>query len=139
MKSTHSYRRYGISKLCQILETNELAKRYPESVAVSVHPGRVGTKILSGYLDRQTWEPMAVVQRVMEKLGGSLSVDKGAWTSVWAAVTPVAAEEQGQVESGGLYCPVGVKKEGSKRTRDDKSASTLWNWVNQILQGSRLL
>jgi NAD(P)-dependent dehydrogenase (short-subunit alcohol dehydrogenase family) len=40
-----AYRRYAVSKLCNIYHVKELAARYPEITAVSVHPGSVVTDI----------------------------------------------------------------------------------------------
>ncbi|KAE8162388.1 hypothetical protein BDV40DRAFT_288529 [Aspergillus tamarii] len=41
-----SWRRYGQSKLANILYTRELARRYPAITAVSVHPGVITTGLL---------------------------------------------------------------------------------------------
>lgn len=43
-----SRKRYGESKLANILYTNELARRYPAIRCVSVHPGSVNTGLSRG-------------------------------------------------------------------------------------------
>ena len=51
MSSTHTYVRYGQSKLANILYTKELAKRYPKIASVAVHPGRVKSQLLDKMFD----------------------------------------------------------------------------------------
>lgn len=43
MKAYSVWARYGHSKLANVLHSRELAKRYPDILALSVHPGTVKT------------------------------------------------------------------------------------------------
>lgn len=41
------WRRYGQSKLAQVLYTNQLAQKYPKLSSIAIHPGVVGTDLVS--------------------------------------------------------------------------------------------
>jgi len=82
------YRYYGMSKLGNILFTNELVRRYGDRglISIAVHPGFVNTDlarhhnmILSGVIARLT-----------------VPVESGAVTSLFAATAPEAAQWNGK-------------------------------------------
>ena len=48
MKGYSTWARYGQSKLANIYYTRELARRHPSIKSVAIHPGTVGTNLISG-------------------------------------------------------------------------------------------
>ena len=71
---------YGVSKLCNVLFTQELARRVPPSqvAAHSVHPGVIASEIWR----RVPWPIRPVMKRFMK------SPEEGAETTVWCATSP---------------------------------------------------
>jgi NAD(P)-dependent dehydrogenase (short-subunit alcohol dehydrogenase family) len=129
LEKEFTQRRYGQAKLANILFTRELATRYPTITSVAVHPGIIVTDLYT-----------AVSSNFVVKIGlwiyGSLfrflpghftSTEGGALNQTWAAVS-------GEVESGGLYYPVGKRAEGSAYARDDGLAKKLWEWTEGELE-----
>lgn len=117
--------RYGASKLAQLLYTQELATRYPDLTAVSVHPGIVYTGLFSN-LDFATRLPVMLGLAP----GKKLPVEQGHWNQCWAATTG----REG-VKSGEYYEPIGVV--GERRTaasRDKGLARRLWEWTEKELE-----
>ncbi|KAF4549295.1 Short chain dehydrogenase-like protein 37 [Elsinoe fawcettii] len=132
-----AWRRYGQSKLANILYVRELARRYPQILAVAIHPGVAFTSLQRDQPWMQGRLVSAVLKRVMS------SVDEVMLNGVWAATGPrgdgvgeKGRKELGRVESGGYYLPVGVR-DGRKRWNgtDDKLAAKLWEWTEKELQG----
>jgi len=93
-ESWSTWGRYGLSKLSNILFTNELQQRLIESgttniFCTSVHPGGVSTELMRGPL--QSWpilSPLVVVAKMM-----LLSPDQGALTQLYAATAPEVEEK----------------------------------------------
>jgi retinol dehydrogenase-12 len=97
---THSYagmREYAVSKLCNVLFTQELARRLPadEVSSYALHPGVVASDIWR----RVPWPARSLIKRRM------LSVEEGAVTSVYCATSPEVAM------SSGLYYDKCVARE----------------------------
>ncbi|KAL4911508.1 hypothetical protein BDW74DRAFT_164954 [Aspergillus multicolor] len=92
--------RYGASKAANTLFAAELARRCPEILSVSVHPGAVVTDLYQQ--SRKTG--------FLYELGVSLSmkffrsIRTGALTQIWAAGAP-----REQLVNGGYYVPIAVK------------------------------
>jgi NAD(P)-dependent dehydrogenase (short-subunit alcohol dehydrogenase family) len=125
--------RYGQSKLANILYASALAKRHPEILSVSLHPGVVETPIV---------ETMGLVNRtllyVAQWMQGNkvLTPEEGSWNTVWAA----CVAERSEVRNGGFYMPVGVDGWDSvldQTARDEKLADQLWEWTLQALEKAR--
>lgn len=118
------WRRYGQSKLANLLYARELARRYPDILAVAVHPGVVATDLVGdlGFFDR------AFIYTT--NFGKLLKPEEGAYNQCWAAT--VARE---RIESGIYYEPVGKKEEGrlDKTAKDDVLAGRLWDWTANVL------
>jgi NAD(P)-dependent dehydrogenase (short-subunit alcohol dehydrogenase family) len=78
---------YGVSKLCNVLFTQELAQRVdPASVcAYAVHPGVVASDIWR----RVPWPARSIIKRRM------LTTEQGAVTSVHCATSPSVAGDSG--------------------------------------------
>jgi len=87
-RSTPSFtgqREYAVSKLCNVLFTQELARRVTDVSAYALHPGVVASDIW-----RRVPQPArALIKRRM------LSVEDGAVTSVYCATSPAVAAESG--------------------------------------------
>src|SRR5271165_5481200 len=78
---------YAVSKLCNVLFTQELARRFTGTgvTAYALHPGVVASDIWR----RVPWPVRPLVTRRM------LSVDQGAATSLYCATSPAVASESG--------------------------------------------
>ncbi|KAK5078967.1 hypothetical protein LTS08_003881 [Lithohypha guttulata] len=134
-----TWTRYGQSKLANVLYARALAKRYPEIVSVSVHPGVVQTELTRGPLASYgSWlyYPTKIMAALFCK-----SVAQGALNQTWAAVAPVAKQEGGQgVKNGTFYHPVGVagKDSGLAKDEHDVLSDKLWEWTEKELKGQEL-
>jgi NAD(P)-dependent dehydrogenase (short-subunit alcohol dehydrogenase family) len=129
--------RYGQSKLADILLAKGMAKRYPDIVSVSVHPGLVRTE-LGGRAER------SAMLMVMESLRWTplyKSPEKGAHNLLWAATTA-----RGSLEGGKYYEPVG-KTPGKPNSSsgmseicgDEGLADQLWEWTEKELENLKAL
>jgi NAD(P)-dependent dehydrogenase (short-subunit alcohol dehydrogenase family) len=116
LQSRRSYaamRVYGISKLCNILFTRELARRHPEMHANCFHPGVVRTGFAKN--DNGLW-------KVLTTLGGPFfrSPASGARTLVWLAVSEQAGALTGEyVQDEKVLAP-------SAQAQDETLARGLW-------------
>jgi retinol dehydrogenase 12 len=81
-------REYGVSKLCNVLFTQELARRVPapELTTYAVHPGVIASDIWR----RIPWPVRPVVTRFMK------STEEGAETSVHCATSPEVESDSGR-------------------------------------------
>jgi retinol dehydrogenase-12 len=87
-RSTPSFtgqREYAVSKLCNVLFTQELARRVSDVSSYALHPGVVASDIWR----RVPWPARAIIKRRM------LTVEQGAVTSVYCATSPAVAAESG--------------------------------------------
>ena len=130
LEKEKTWRRYGQSKLANILFTRELAARYPAITSVSIHPGVIVTDLYS-----------SVSRNIFMKIGlwfwslltpilpGHFKDTKGgAMTQTWAAVVP-----KDQLTNGGFYVPVGVPSSGSEWARDSGLQKKLWEYTEAEL------
>lgn len=138
MSEYSTWTRYGQSKLCNILFTTELARRYPHSssrlTAVSIHPGGVSTNLANSFADQHPWLTR-MVWPVYQLFATRPS--EGALNQTWACVAPVEGMEgEGEgkaglmksLRQGGYYVPV-AKEGGLSRWAADKDlAVQLWEW-----------
>ncbi|KAJ9666686.1 hypothetical protein H2201_003090 [Coniosporium apollinis] len=115
-----TWRRYGMSKLANILFARELARRYPNITSTAVHPGVILTDL---------YEPNKK-SNVLIRLGVGLlgsfvmgTVQEGAKNQLWAATA-----RREEVRSGAYYVPVGKLSAGSRYAGNEKLAEQLWRW-----------
>jgi NAD(P)-dependent dehydrogenase (short-subunit alcohol dehydrogenase family) len=103
---------YGVSKLCNVLFTRELARRLAGTgvTTYAVHPGGVASDIYR----RIPWPIRPLVLMTMK------STTEGAATSLWCATAPELAGE-----SGGYYADR-KPKHPSRVAQDDALAAELW-------------
>jgi NAD(P)-dependent dehydrogenase (short-subunit alcohol dehydrogenase family) len=120
MESYHSYTRYGHSKLANVLFAKELARRYPSIKSVSIHPGRVQTNLLNHFFENLTFT--SAFQKTYDFFD-SVSVEKGVYNQLWAAVG-----DKDRVKSGEYYSPVGKGGGQSAPGKDMQLAGKLWEW-----------
>jgi NAD(P)-dependent dehydrogenase (short-subunit alcohol dehydrogenase family) len=117
----NAWRQYGISKLCNILFTRELARRGAARgiVASCFHPGAVATGFAQdapGYMNH------------VMRLGRAFlrTPEKGAETGIYLATAPEAAAENGQFF-------IDRKVRGTSRQgRDDALAAALWKRSEEL-------
>ncbi len=116
LQANQSYaamRVYGTSKLCNILFTRELARRASELHANCFHPGVVRTGF--GKNESGIWKVLTTVAGPFFR-----SPERGARSLVWLALSPEAAELDGEyIEDEKVTTPSG-------QARDDTLARDLW-------------
>lgn len=116
-----TWHRYGASKAANIFFATELARRYPEILSVSVHPGMVKSDLYS--------HAKATGITMKHSLDASSSIffrglTSGALNTLWAAGTP-----QTNLVNGAYYTPVGVRSSGTAFVQDADIAKKLWDWT----------
>lgn len=113
--------RYGASKAANILFAAELARRYPEIMSVSVHPGAVASNLY------EHAKASSVVNRLgVAAISLSLrSVRSGALNQLWAA-----SVDRDQLVNGSYYVPVGNHAQ-SCVDGDTEMARKLWDWTDE--------
>ncbi|KJZ76519.1 hypothetical protein HIM_04248 [Hirsutella minnesotensis 3608] len=121
----HRWARYGQAKLANMLYADALARRCPEVLTVSVHPGYIFTDLIGRV-------PLLVRLPVyLLALGRTLTPQQGAYTQLWAATS---AREQ--MATGEYYEPVGVAGKRWTRAANDRAlADRLWLWTEEALDG----
>lgn len=122
MKDWNTWRRYGQSKLANILFTEELTKRYPDILSVAIHPGRVATNLATELMDRSILAKYTFTS--LASLGSLFftSAQDGAHNQLWAATA-----SRDVVKPGKYYVPV-AKEAKPKYTADKDVAKKLWEW-----------
>ena len=80
METEHEIKRYGQSKLANILFTKELARRYPNITSVAIHPGRVQTPLIEHWVNGPGWWPRLV--RLSDSIVVPMPVEQGALTQL---------------------------------------------------------
>jgi len=115
-KGYNSIKSYALSKLCNILFTNELAKRLKGTnlVTNSLHPGAVGTNFAK--------DANSLVKFVF-KLGKAifLTPEQGARTMLYLATDDEAAQHNGE------YFDKSKPRAMSAEARNETNASKLWD------------
>lgn len=120
------WRRYGQSKLANLLYARELARRYPGIISVAIHPGVVSTGLVGNT------SPIEKAAVYAANFGKVLKPVEGAYNQCWAAT--VAREK---ISSGMYYEPVGKLMESRLDgvARDEGLARRLWEWTDEELRG----
>ena len=130
MAEYSTWRRYGQSKLANILFTLELARRYPAITSVAIHPGGVNTNLAESFRGQHQW-----LNTLLKPVINSLltQAPQGALNQTWACVAPLAKDgapktKVPQLQQGEYYAPVAVLGRRSKVSRDTELAKKLWEW-----------
>ncbi|KAF2745808.1 retinol dehydrogenase 12 [Sporormia fimetaria CBS 119925] len=131
LEKYNTWRRYGVSKLANILYTKELARRYPEIMSTSVHPGVILTDLYASARKNFVLKLGLWVYALLVPIlpGHFRSPEGGALTQTWAAT--VGRE---RLRNGEFYRPVGVVSRGSGYARDEGLAKKLWEWTEGELE-----
>jgi NAD(P)-dependent dehydrogenase (short-subunit alcohol dehydrogenase family) len=133
------FRRYGQSKLANVLYARSLAQKFPNIKTVSIHPGVVDTDMnaVNNPITRDSrfwhiyskgYHKVAKV-RMLVTGSGWLPVEEGAKNQLWAAT---GAKEE--VVSGTYYVPIAVVGKDSKLSKNEKLGSKLWDWTEAQLE-----
>ncbi|KAG8907650.1 hypothetical protein FRB99_003112 [Tulasnella sp. 403] len=127
-------KRYNLSKLANVLFTRELQSRLNASkvpiTCIAVHPGVIGTGGSLGNLDSL---PILgpVIQFLIRNLGFSL--EEGAYTSVFAAASPVVKANREKFQ-GAYLRPFDRISEPSKYARNKDLAEGLWRCSEELTE-----
>ena len=125
-----TWKRYGQSKLANILFAKEMAERYPSLTTVSVHPGVILTDLYTSVNANALMRAALWVYGFLFAVlpGHFKSTEGGALTQTWAAVA-----KEGELTNGAYYTPVGVKSGGNSKARDVGLQKKLWEWTEAEL------
>jgi NAD(P)-dependent dehydrogenase (short-subunit alcohol dehydrogenase family) len=104
-------RAYGTSKQANILFAAEAARRWPDVLSVSFHPGTVRTRFFGD---------SRLISWGMSWAPGLRTPEKGAQTLVWLAHAPA-----GQLRNGGYYQDCRLRRPLAKAA-DPRLAAALW-------------
>eukprot|EP00118_Oscarella_pearsei_P001266 m.6992 g.6992 ORF g.6992 m.6992 type:complete len:369 (+) comp17439_c0_seq1:33-1139(+) len=119
---------YGNSKLYQIMMTYYLQRALPECGIsfFALHPGMVNTEITRGFDDSKFW---MFFTKVIRGLGGTRSAEKGAATTINAAVNPEYAGQKAlYFESCKPVIP------GGGIARNERHQEELWKYSIDLLR-----
>ena len=116
------------SKLANIVYAAELARRHPDLLSVSVHPGVVETGLVT---ELTGWKKAAVYIPNWLMRNDIVPPEKGCHNQLWCAV----GAGRDEIVNGGLYYPVGVLKNDKldKTARSPELAGELWDWTEEVL------
>ncbi|KAF9486202.1 NAD(P)-binding protein [Pholiota conissans] len=126
-----TFARYSVSKLANTLFANTLARRLSSSgiITLSLHPGFVDTSISTNVsFPRLTKLFMSVVAR---------APDEGAWTSCFAAASPIVRKEADKY-NGSYLEPPGKITKASDNALDVALQDQLWEVTEKYLEGQTL-
>ncbi|KAH7392670.1 retinol dehydrogenase 12 [Pyrenochaeta sp. MPI-SDFR-AT-0127] len=131
LEQESTWRRYGGSKLANVLYARELAVRYPQITSVSLHPGVILTDLFQSlranvFLKIGIWI-YGIIGLILP--GHYKDPKGGALNSTWCATT-----RKEDLVNGGFYKPVGVLNNGSKWARDEGLRKKLWEWTEEELK-----
>jgi NAD(P)-dependent dehydrogenase (short-subunit alcohol dehydrogenase family) len=115
------WKRYAQSKLANVLYASQLAKQYPNLTSIAIHPGVVGTDLVSnlGLADRLL---VYTTSRIVKP-------EDGCKNSLWAATVA-----RRSLENGAYYSPIAEPGKRTKFSHDEKLAEKLWEWTGKTLQ-----
>jgi NAD(P)-dependent dehydrogenase (short-subunit alcohol dehydrogenase family) len=117
------------SKFANIVYAAELSRRYPQLLAVSVHPGVVETELVTklGTVRKAFVHGSQWVQGVQ-----LLTPEQGCFSQVWTATA-----KRSDMVNGAFYTPIGVlsNKSLNKDATNPEIARKLWDWTDEVLAG----
>ncbi|KAH7093448.1 hypothetical protein FB567DRAFT_487788 [Paraphoma chrysanthemicola] len=120
-------KRYGQSKLANILYADELARRYPELICISVDPGAARTELFTS----QGWVMRAFILITTWMRGEWMwSAKEGAYNQLWAAT----ATRDDIPSNGGFYKPIGKHVRKCGYLKDHELREMLWEWTQNELE-----
>ncbi|KAJ5298260.1 uncharacterized protein N7443_006380 [Penicillium atrosanguineum] len=116
-----TWNRYGASKAANVFFAAELARRYPEILSVSVHPGAVNSDLYSHAKASGSFmkHSLTVAASFFFR-----NIHSGSLNTLWAAGT-----QRDNLVNGAYYTPVGLHANGSNFIQDANVAYKLWEWT----------
>ncbi|CAG8555147.1 6151_t:CDS:2 [Funneliformis caledonium] len=130
-EGAHStWKRYGTSKLANILFTKSLSKRLEgkEVYVNSIHPGVVDTELSRGPISSYGF--IAKVLGAVFSTFFSLSPDDGALTQLYAATSPEIVEKNYRDQ---YFEPFGNIGKKSAAAQDEEQAEKLWKYTEELI------
>ncbi|KAJ3742980.1 hypothetical protein DFH05DRAFT_1498829 [Lentinula detonsa] len=133
-KTWSTWVRYGLSKLTNILFTNELQKRLAESgttniYCLSIHPGVVATELARG--PQQSWPILAPMWVIISML--LMTPDQGALTQLYAATSPEVEEKD--LKAALLFPVAQLKgKTSIAEDKDGKLGGDFWALCEALMR-----
>ncbi|TCD60880.1 hypothetical protein EIP91_009371 [Steccherinum ochraceum] len=128
-------KRYGQSKLANALMTTELQKQFDAEnvpiLSLSLHPGTINTEGNLAFAARQNWFLRAIFTWASHHLTPSPA--KGAYTQVFAAVSPIVRKEK-EKYGGAFLMPPAVVSKPNKAVENKELAGELWNTTEELLK-----
>ncbi|KAF2629506.1 NAD(P)-binding protein [Macroventuria anomochaeta] len=130
LEQQSTWKRYGQSKLCNLLFARELAERYPQIMSVSIHPGIIFTDLFQSLRPNVFLKAGLWIYGLFFFLipGHFKTTEGGAMNQTWAATA-----KKEELVNGAYYRPVGVKSEGSRAARDKGLQKKLWEYTEAEL------
>ncbi|KAK5132226.1 hypothetical protein LTR08_009286 [Meristemomyces frigidus] len=125
LEQSATWRRYGQSKLANILHARALQNHHPEITAVALHPGVIMTDLYaSSSASNPAVRAFGYLAKGATGMGLLYDVPKGAKNQLWAATAP-----KEEVRQSCYWKPVGIKSAGSGYAQNAKLAEELWEWT----------
>ncbi|KAJ3847226.1 short chain dehydrogenase [Lentinula lateritia] len=133
-KTFGTWGRYGLSKLTNILLTNELQKRFIAAgitniYCLAVHPGAVNTELSRGLLE--SWPFLAPLRRIGRMM--TMNPDRGALTQLYAATSPEVEEKD--LKATLLFPIAQVEAKASMaKDKDGKLSRDFWRLCEELMR-----
>jgi NAD(P)-dependent dehydrogenase (short-subunit alcohol dehydrogenase family) len=122
-----TWTRYGASKAANILFAAELARRCPEILSVSIHPGAVSSNL---YDHAKASSPVMKYGLTSASLF-LRSVPTGALNQIFAA-----GAKRELLVNGAYYVPIGTRSEHNRYADDADMGRRLWEWTEAEIEKS---
>ncbi|KAH3966139.1 hypothetical protein HBI81_158420 [Parastagonospora nodorum] len=121
-------KRYGQSKLANIIYADELSRRNPQLTCVSIDPGAAKTELFTN----QGWLMKTFITITTWMRGEMMwSAEEGAYNQLWAATADIPI-------NGALYKPIGKHFEPTGHLKDAELRQMLWDWTEGELKAYTL-
>ncbi|KAF2210909.1 hypothetical protein CERZMDRAFT_69134 [Cercospora zeae-maydis SCOH1-5] len=126
LESYMTHRRYGQSKLANILHARELQRRYPQITSLALHPGVIITDLYASQMETNVL--LRIALPLLKPF--TLDVPGGAKNQLWAATA-----DKEEVASSYYWNPIGSKSGGSFwYAANPVLAKELWDWTENELE-----
>ena len=126
-----TWKRYGQSKLANLLFAREVAEQYPQIISVSIHPGVIFTDLFQNLRSNVFLRAGLWIYGLLFWIipGHFKSTEGGALNQTWAATV-----KKETLVNGAYYKPIGVKSDGSKSARNKGLQKKLWEYTEAELE-----
>eukprot|EP01112_Ceratiomyxa_fruticulosa_P010367 TRINITY_DN2741_c0_g1_i1.p1 TRINITY_DN2741_c0_g1~~TRINITY_DN2741_c0_g1_i1.p1 ORF type:complete len:340 (-),score=80.20 TRINITY_DN2741_c0_g1_i1:423-1370(-) len=124
------WKRYGQSKLGNILLSNELARRYADKgiYSLSLHPGIVDTPLMTSHSFAKTWFGN-LLSRAFSNVG--ITPKQGAYTQIYAGVSKDVIDKN---LNGAYLIPYGQVGAPTKHIKDVELAKRMWDYLDHEVE-----